>query len=106
MAIGTAGRDRDGDSDDDSPASDDGDVESVSFEAAFDEELAGEYGDLGPGTPRRSAAVVAAGAGAGAAAAGADPRSTFRFAASPSADSPTPGPASRRSTRPGRRLVP
>jgi polyribonucleotide nucleotidyltransferase len=47
------GRDRDGDSDDDSPASD-SDTEVVSFEAAFDEELAGEYGDLGPDAPRRS----------------------------------------------------
>jgi len=47
------GRDRDGDSDDSSPASD-SDTEVVSFEAAFDEELAGEYGDLGPDAPRRS----------------------------------------------------
>ena len=47
------GRDRDGDSDDRSPASD-SDTETVSFEAAFDEELAGEYGDLGPDAPRRS----------------------------------------------------
>jgi polyribonucleotide nucleotidyltransferase len=47
------GRDRGGDSDDDSPASD-ADTEVVSFEAAFDEELAGEYGDLGPDAPRRS----------------------------------------------------
>jgi len=46
------GRDRDGDSDDSSPASDD--TETVSFEAAFDEELSGEYGDLGPDAPRRS----------------------------------------------------
>ena len=48
-----SGRDRDGASDDSSPASDDS-TDVVSFEAAFDEELAGEYGDLGPDAPRRS----------------------------------------------------
>ncbi len=36
------------------PAEDAGDRESVSFEAAFDSELEGEFGDLGPDAPRRS----------------------------------------------------
>ena len=58
------GRDRDGDSDDDSPASD-GNTEVVSFEAAFDEELAGEYGDLGPDAPRRSGGGGGGGRGRG-----------------------------------------
>jgi polyribonucleotide nucleotidyltransferase len=56
------GSDRDGDSDDDSPASDDG-TEIVSFEAAFDQELAGEYGDLGPDAPRRNSGGGGGGGG-------------------------------------------
>ena len=35
-----------------------GDRESVSFESAFDSDLADEFGDLGPEAPRRPAAVV------------------------------------------------
>jgi len=58
------GRDRGGDSDDSSPASDD-DTETVSFEAAFDQELAGEYGDLGPDAPRRSSGGGGGGRGRG-----------------------------------------
>jgi polyribonucleotide nucleotidyltransferase len=58
------GRDRGGDSDDDSPRSDD-DTETVSFEAAFDEELSAEYGDLGPDAPRRSGGGGGRGRGRG-----------------------------------------
>ena len=36
------------------PAEAAGDRESASFEASFDEELSGEFGDLGPEAPRRS----------------------------------------------------
>ena len=44
-----------------------GDREYVSFEDAFDDEVAAEFGDLGPGRPPAVAATVAAGAAAGAA---------------------------------------
>ena len=39
---------------DDAPAEASGDRESVSFESAFDSDLADEFGDLGPEAPRRS----------------------------------------------------
>ncbi|MDG2029003.1 MAG: polyribonucleotide nucleotidyltransferase [Acidimicrobiales bacterium] len=57
-------RERD-DNGDDSPASDDSDAETVSFEAAFDAELSEEYGDLGPDAPRRSGAGGGGGRGRG-----------------------------------------
>ena len=46
------GSDSESDSDADAPDAG-GDRESVSFEAAFDEELSEEFGDLGPEAPRR-----------------------------------------------------
>ncbi|MEM8708535.1 MAG: S1 RNA-binding domain-containing protein, partial [Actinomycetota bacterium] len=52
-------------SSDAAPAEDAGDRESVSFEAAFDEGLADEFGDLGPEAPRRSGGGGGGGRGRG-----------------------------------------
>ncbi len=69
---GSGGSDRGGRSDsgrsdsaDSAPAEPAGDRESVSFESAFDSELEGEFGDLGPDAPRRSSAGGGGGRGRG-----------------------------------------
>ncbi len=50
---------------DDTPAEASGDRESVSFESAFDSDLADEFGDLGPEAPRRSGGGGGGGRGRG-----------------------------------------
>lgn len=50
---------------DDTPAEASGDRESVSFESAFDSNLADEFGDLGPEAPRRSGGGGGGGRGRG-----------------------------------------
>jgi polyribonucleotide nucleotidyltransferase len=50
---------------DDAPAEASGDRESVSFESAFDSDLADEFGDLGPEAPRRSGGGGGGGRGRG-----------------------------------------
>ncbi|MDW3219128.1 MAG: polyribonucleotide nucleotidyltransferase [Acidimicrobiales bacterium] len=57
-------RERD-DNGDDSPASDERDAETVSFEDAFDAELSEEFGDLGPEAPRRGGGGGGGGRGRG-----------------------------------------
>ncbi len=50
---------------DDAPAEASGDRESVSFESAFDSDLADKFGDLGPEAPRRSGGGGGGGRGRG-----------------------------------------